>query len=107
MSPDSKWLAVRCADGMRVHDLADGRLVFEEPSIVYGYAPAFTPDGSRLAADPYDSSGRIIFWDVKTWKPQPSPNLSIGTILTLAFFTDGRRGAAGGFHGKVVVWDEG
>jgi WD40 repeat protein len=108
VSPDGRWLAMRGWDGMQVRDTADGRLVFEEPSVGYGYALAFTPDGSRLAAGPVGGGdGRIDFWDVGAWRRGPSLDPGIGTVMALAFSADGRLGAAGGFHGKVAVWVEG
>jgi hypothetical protein len=39
------------------------------------------------------------------WRQGSSLNLGIGTIMALAFSADGLLGAAGGFHGKVAVWD--
>jgi hypothetical protein len=44
---------------------------------------------------------------VRAWRQGPSLNPGIGTIMALAFSADGRLGAAGGFHGKVAVWEEG
>jgi WD40 repeat protein len=105
VSPDGRWLALRGADGMQVRDMTDGRLVFEEPSIGYGYALAFTPDGSQLAAGPYEAGGGICFWDVGEWRRGPFLDLGIGTVMALAFSADGLLGAAGGFYGQVAVWD--
>jgi WD40 repeat protein len=107
VSPDGRWLAWRGWDGMQVHDTTDGRVVFEEPSVGYGHALAFTPDGSRLAASPSQGSGLVDFWDVGTWRRESSMNLGIGELTALAFSPDGFLAAAGGFHGKVAVWDIG
>jgi WD40 repeat protein len=105
VSPDGRWLVTRGYDGMQVRDTADGRVVFEEPSITYGYALVFTPDGSQLAAGLYSGEGGIRFWDVGTWRPAPFLNLGIGTVLSLAFSPDGLLGAAGGFRGQIALWD--
>jgi WD40 repeat protein len=106
VSSDGRWLALRGADGMQVRDTADGRQVFEEPSINYGRALAFTPDGSQLAAGPYGGDrGFVHFWDVGTWRRGPSLDLGIGSITALAFSADGLLGAAGGFHGQLALWD--
>jgi WD40 repeat protein len=104
VSPDGRWLAWRGWDGMQVLDTSDGRLVLEEPSVAYGYALAFTPDGAQLVAG--NAGDRLVdFWDVGTWQRRSSMNPDIGPIQCLAFSADGYLAAAGGFHGKVAVWD--
>ena len=107
VSPDGKWLATRNTDGLRVWDTTNGKLVFSNPShsLGYGYALAFTPDGARLAAGHYGGQRYIDFWHVGSWNLAESLDPGIGTVTALAFSRDGLLGAAGGFHGKVAVWD--
>ena len=106
LSPDGRWLAVRGAEGMQVRDTTDGRLVLEDPSVSYGHALAFTPDGSQLAVDmSVGAGGRIDFLDVGTWRRGSALNPGIGSITTLAFSADGLLGAVGGYQGQVALWD--
>lgn len=104
LSPNGRWLALRGADGMQVRDTADGLLVFEDPTVGYGHALAFTPDGAWLAASP-SVGGRVTFWGVGSWAPGPALDFGIGPVTAVAFSPDGQLGAAGGYHGQVVVWD--
>ncbi|MBN9120602.1 MAG: WD40 repeat domain-containing protein [Planctomycetes bacterium] len=104
VSPDGRWVATRAFAGLRVYDSADGRVVFEEPSVESGQALAFTPDGSGLAAG-RSGRGGIDFWHVGTWRRGAVPNPGIGEVLSLAFSPDGLLGAAGGLRGKVALWD--
>lgn len=107
VSPDGRWLATRNHDGLAVRDTSTGEVVFSDPShpLGWGYALAFTPDGTRLAAGHYGGGRHIDFWDVGSWKLAGSLDPGIGTPTTLAFSRDGLLGAAGGFHGQVAVWD--
>jgi WD40 repeat protein len=107
VSPDGRWLATRGAEGMQVRDTADGRVALEEVEVGYGRALAFTPDGLRLAAYPSNGAPRIDFWHVGSWRRGPSLDFGIGSVTSLAFSANGQLGAAGGYHGQVVVWDEG
>jgi WD40 repeat protein len=106
LSPDGRWLAVRGGEGMQVRDTTDGRLVLEDPSVHYGHALAFAPDGSQLAVDmSVGAGGRIDFLDVGTWRRGSALNPGIGSVTTLAFSADGLLGAAGGYGGQVALWD--
>jgi WD40 repeat protein len=109
VSPDGRWLAVRGEEGLQVRDLADGRLAFEEPALSYPYALAFSPDGKRLAATPPYGGERgehcIDFWEAGTWRRLPSFNPGIVSPKALAFSPNGMLVAAGGFNGKVALWD--
>jgi WD40 repeat protein len=105
VSPDGRWAAVRGIDGTQVRDVLDGKLVFEEPSLAYGYTLEFTPDGSKLVACPYGAERCVDFWEVGSWRKLPSFDPGIGTALSLAFAPDGTLAAAGGFNGQVALWD--
>lgn len=105
VSPDGRWLAVRWSDGLWVCDTTDGRLVLNEPTMLYGKALAFTPNGGRLAVGrSLRIRGEIDSWEVGTWRRMPAKNPGVGTVLAVTFSADGRRAAAGGFDGQVAVW---
>jgi WD40 repeat protein len=101
VTPDGRWLATRHDDGLAVRDTTDGKVVFTNPLFGYGYAMAFTADGSKLAVGDRD----VSFCHVGSWKPAGAIDAGIGSVTALAFSRDGLLGAAGGFHGKVAVWD--
>lgn len=107
VSPDGRWLATRNHDGLAVRDTLNGKVVFSDPSpfLGYGHALAFTTDGTRLAAGHYGGGRHIDFWHVGSWTPAGALDPGLGTPTTLAFSRDGLLGAAGGFHGRVAVWD--
>jgi WD40 repeat protein len=105
VSPDGRWVAVRGLDGLQVRDVSDGRLVFEEPAFAYGYTVAFTADGSRLAAAPFGGAPRVEYWQTGSWRLLPAFDPGIGPIQAIAFSPNGMLAAAGGFHGKVALWD--
>lgn len=108
-SPDMRRLVLYGLNTLHVYDTSNGGTVFEE-CLASGHsdAIAFTPDGSRLAHGSYDfrtRRGQIDFWDTATWQHLPSLDFGIGPITALAFSPDGLLGAAGGYEGRVVVWD--
>jgi WD40 repeat protein len=105
VSPDGRWLAVRGSAGLQVRDTADGRLMLHCPHITYGYGLTFTPDGSRLAATRFGGYPAIEFWAVPDWRAVEPWTSTIGPVRAVAFSSDGRVAAAGGYSGQVAVWD--
>ncbi len=88
-----------------MRDVADGRLVFEERSLAYGYTLEFTPDGSRLAASSFGGRPRVDYWQVGTWRRLPAFDPGIAPVQSIAFAPEGTLAAAGGFDGQVALWD--
>jgi RNA polymerase sigma factor (sigma-70 family) len=97
---------------------ADGRRVRELKGHTSGVtAVAFSPVGSLLASSSHDGSIRL--WDTTDGRllrsiavPQdPSPQDELGWdgqrrgVVAIAFSTDGRWLASGGFDGSVRLWD--
>jgi WD40 repeat protein len=107
VSPDGRLLAVLGYDGLQVYDTSDGRLLFEEGSDSFRYcnAFAFAPDSTWLAAAPTGGRPRVDFWEVETWRQLPAFDPGIGPVQSLAFSPEGTLAAAGGFDGKVALWD--
>jgi WD40 repeat protein len=105
VSPDGRWVAVRGLDGLQVREASNGRLVFEEPTFDYGYTLEFTPDSSRLAAAPFVGTPRVEYWQTGNWKLLPAFDPGTGPIQALGFSPNGMLAAAGGFNGKVALWD--
>ena len=71
---------------------------------------AFTPDGKSLVTvewNPYRSQGESKFWDVATWKRNPSTPADIPGVTCLALAPDGQTLATGGGDQVVRLWDVG
>jgi WD40 repeat protein len=96
--------------GLRVWDLAAGRVVREVPTEVVA-ALAFAPDGRTLAAGDYDN--HVTRWDFARGTPLPPPleghrrvpARSRNGVTALAFRPDGKRLASGGADATARVWD--
>jgi DNA-binding beta-propeller fold protein YncE len=113
-SPDGKFLAVTCGEGVRIWDLAtrrqrpplhalgnssgDGLVVRGQPASL-----AFSPDSKLLAVGYFDSSVRL--WDVAAGKSLVHVNRSwdLSSPL-LAFSPDGQKLAVG-LRSRVQLWD--
>jgi RNA polymerase sigma factor (sigma-70 family) len=109
-SPDGKALAVATPDGRGILLLDPERgtvtRTLTHQNVVY--AAAFSPDGKRLAAGGYDSTGGKYFgriWEVATGKELRRFDNDRAALRTLAFSPDGKTIAGGGDDGRLRLWD--
>jgi eukaryotic-like serine/threonine-protein kinase len=114
LSPDGKTLA--CTDFRRslavLYDIAARReiskLTYDEPGTpadpsVQG-EPLFSPDGATLVTNA--SGGKVLLWDVATWKVRDSLPGYTGSALCFAFSPDSKLLAFGGRDDKTLrIWD--
>ncbi len=93
-SPDGRWLGAAEGGGGAVQawDVKTGRIVLQTKyQVAYGsIACTFSPDGRVFAVSDH---GQVRFWDVATWKEQPTSLAAFGN-MGLAFSPDGRTLAA-------------
>jgi len=104
-APDSKTLAAACYDGLiRTWDV---EAISELKPIEWG-APcaenvAFSPDGSQIAAA--NDRHEVKVWDFRLRKRLHSVGSERGLgACCLAYATDGRYLAVGGYAGLVTLW---
>jgi serine/threonine protein kinase/WD40 repeat protein/tetratricopeptide (TPR) repeat protein len=104
IAPGGKRVAAGCLDStIRIWDAESGA----EQGVLRGHLDwpqilAFSPNGNTLASTARDRTTRL--WSVETWKqiallPEPSAG-----AVGLAFRSDGRALALGGYE-TVLVWD--
>jgi WD40 repeat protein len=107
-SPDNNWLAMAHRKGVFLEDV---RKRHSGPyQVLQGHdgptlQVVFHPGGSSIATASDD--GTVRFWDFATRRQRDCYNWEIGKVTALAFSPDGMRCAAGGEHGRIVVWDVG
>jgi WD40 repeat protein/serine/threonine protein kinase len=104
-SPDGQLLATCGRDHkIKVWDPVTGTLLKELNEIstaVEGLS--FSPDGRILAAGNYEQ-GRILFYDVESWKPLSAMQPLVGhRVLSIAFGADGQYFATAGWNG-LTLW---
>lgn len=100
-SPDSSRLVSAGQDAtVRIWDPTAGAPLIGHTDKVR--AIAYSPDGAVLVSAGYD--GTIRFWNPDTGAPDGTP-LTGPAWESLAFSRNGQRLAAGGFGGKIVVFD--
>jgi WD40 repeat protein len=114
-SPDGRFLAAACAEGIRVWDAA----TYRELRTISGIptheglprilALAFAPEG-RLAAVIKAREEAVLVWDAANGRELPSPKGHAKFVRGLAFSPDGRRlavisGERGEAESQLNVWD--
>ncbi len=103
-SPDSQSLAATTKAGLRIWNTADWTSRSMGESLVTGFSPSltFTPDSSRVLFSPRHNASKLMVYNL-------ADNTTEGELAVIsavdAISTDGSIVAAGGWGGKVCVWD--
>ena len=64
---------------------------------------AFHPSGRFLATTSNDATVKL--YDTSTWRVAQAFDWGVGRLRSIAFSPDGMLAAAGGYKGRIVVWD--
>jgi len=104
LSPDGARIAIfTFFNGIEVHDMGDGSLVWSAPLASSDAPLAFTADGSRLAAGA--SNGLVRFFDASTGAFQQSFAAHGGGIGDIAFASDGQSMITRCFSEQGRIWN--
>src|SRR5262249_34380883 len=69
-------------------------------------AALFLPGGTTLVSGGgSDEVGEVVFWDVRTGRPDPLPPAHTSSVASLAYDADGRRLLSGSFDRPAILWD--
>ncbi len=103
-SPDGRWLATACADGVaRLWDLSSRTVARALPHDGELQSVAFSPDGSKLTTA---SKGRAAYvWILATGELAFPPLLHDGAVTSARFSPDGARLATASRDHQIRVWD--
>ncbi|MFB9519211.1 helix-turn-helix domain-containing protein [Streptomyces cremeus] len=82
-----------------------GRAALTTRPFAESWQPAFSPDGSRLAAASADRTVKL--WDARAHRPRGSLDGHTGSVFQVVWSPDGRRLASAGADRTVRVWDIG
>ncbi|MBD1998674.1 serine/threonine protein kinase [Leptolyngbya sp. FACHB-541] len=106
-NPDRKTLAACYADTIKLWDLGTGGVLNTFSKEASGSAGirsiAFSPDGSHLVSG---SGKKVRIWQVETGKRLCDLEGHTGNVTAIAFSSDGRMFASGGWDRKIKIWQE-
>ncbi|HYT92174.1 MAG TPA: WD40 repeat domain-containing protein [Gemmataceae bacterium] len=105
-SPDGKTLAALDGDSLYLVDVATGKEQQQFRGLMGGYAgaPAFAPEGQRVAA--VDGRGALYLWEVATGKELRRLAVPARSFLRdRAFSPDGKRVALLSYDGWITLLD--
>jgi dipeptidyl aminopeptidase/acylaminoacyl peptidase len=103
-SADGARLAVVTGWGVTLFDSAGGKRLRElrgHRGLIWGLA--WSPGGPTLATASNDQTVR--FWDAPTGREVSRFTWGVGKVRSVAFAADGLTVAAGGYDGRIVLWD--
>jgi WD40 repeat protein/serine/threonine protein kinase len=120
-SPDGRWMATGCPEGIRIWDAATCRESLTIAGVGRGNALrdgtvaalAFAKDGRLVSAAPGPGDSRVQIWDPATGRELLTLTGHERPVRSIAFSPDGTRVAATGVHedatgkfvGALYVWD--
>jgi RNA polymerase sigma factor (sigma-70 family) len=104
-APDGKSLASGDHGGVtRLWDVKTGERLRSWKHTGWVESLAFAPDGKSLAVST-GWGGRVECWDPTAERPKPRWSGEQPLAVRLSFSGDGKKLAAGGWHGTVRIWD--
>ncbi|KAF4615147.1 hypothetical protein D9613_003435 [Agrocybe pediades] len=67
---------------------------------------AFSPDGTKFASG-LDGNWKILLWNITTREMTPLHRIShdLGSVISVAFFQDGKKILSGSSNGTILLWD--
>lgn len=101
--PDGTQLAIGTMQGVRIHELPDGRLRALLPQSDGVLGVSFSPDGQLLATAGLDQTVRL--WQGSSGKEVRVCRGHTAAARCVAFHPDGQQLASGDMDGNVRLWD--
>ena len=102
LSSDGKQ-AISAGDGLRVWDVATGRLVRTFAGSKASWGLALSADGKRVLCPGYDRLVRL--WDVETGKQVQQFTGHTGEVWAVGLSPDGKRAITGAWDRTIRIWD--
>jgi RNA polymerase sigma factor (sigma-70 family) len=105
-SPDGQTVVVVWAGGLRLHDVATGKVVAEcrrDKSSFLAFA--FSPDGRTLATLAVGGEDAVTVWDPATGKERYRRGDGAHRLFHIALSPDGKTLAAGGQGPDLILWN--
>lgn len=109
LTPDRKHLMFVDSLGLKIWEVATGRMLRRIDTGLGVMSAAMTADGQRLVTaggNPTAKRGEIACWDLATWQKTRTMAVDEGAVQHLALTPDGRIAAIATFaNPKVYLWD--